>query len=70
MERDGGVVRYSGDGFDVVFDPGDVAATVRGMAGGPVDLTWLHIMDQILTAVTAPRAVNHISAMLEHATAH
>jgi hypothetical protein len=69
MRRDGGVVRYSGDDFDVVFEPDDLAATVKGSADGPVDLTWLHIMDQILTAITAPRAINHVSAMLEHTTA-
>jgi len=67
MECNGGLVRYSGDGFDVVLDPGDVAATVSGVADGPVDLTWLHIMHQILKAVTAPDAVNYVSAMLEHA---
>jgi putative selenate reductase len=70
MRRDGGVVRYSGDGFDVAFERDDIAATVKGNAEGPVDLTWLHIMDQILTAVTAPRAINHVSAMLEHMMAH
>ncbi len=31
-------------------EPKDVAATVKGTADGPVDLTWLHIMDQIATA--------------------
>jgi putative selenate reductase len=69
MERDDTLVRYRGDGFDVVLDPGDVAATVSGTADRPVDLTWLHIMDQILKAITAPGAVNHVTAMLEHAAA-
>jgi hypothetical protein len=69
MERGEARVRYRGDGFDIVFDPGDVAATVSGEADGPVDLTWLRIMDQILKAVTATGAVNHVSATLEHAAA-
>jgi putative selenate reductase len=69
MENSGRRVRYSGAGFDVVFDPSDMAATAAGVADGPVDLTWLHIMHQILKGVTAPRAINYVSATLEHATA-
>lgn len=60
-------VRYAGAGFDVTFDPGDVAATAAGVADGPVDLTWLRIMQQIMQAVTAPAAINYVSASLEHA---
>ncbi len=70
MECDDGLVRYSGDGFDVVFDPNDVAATAKGVADGPVDLTWLRIMNQILEAITAPQAISYVSAVLEHAAAH
>ncbi len=69
MERRGDRVRYSGDGFDVVFDPSDVAATATGEANGPVDLTQLRIMSQILDAVTAAQAVNFVSAALERAAA-
>ena len=69
MERRGDRVRYSGDGFDVVFDPSDVAATATGEADGPVDLTQLRIMSQILDAVTAAQAVNFVSAALERAAA-
>jgi len=69
LERDGGVVRYSGDGFDVAFDPDDVTATAAGVADGPIDLTWLHIMDQILKGITAPNAINYVSTLLEHAVA-
>ncbi len=69
LERDGNLVRYSGDGFDVVLDPRDVAATVTGKADGPVDLTWLHIMDQVLTGTTGAKAINYVSAILEHAGA-
>jgi putative selenate reductase len=69
MERDHGLVRYSGEGFDVVFDPSDIAATAKGAADGPVDLTQLRIMNQILEAITAPQAINYVSATLEHAAA-
>ena len=69
MERDGGLVRYRGEGFDVAFDPNDVAATASGVADGPVDLTRLRVMNAILDAVTAPRAINYVSAGLERAAA-
>jgi putative selenate reductase len=68
-ENGAGLVHYSGDGFSVVLDPGNAAATASGTAEGPVDLTWLHIMDQILRAVTGPTAVNYVSAGLEYAAA-
>jgi len=64
MEIGNGLVRYRGEGFDVRLDPSEPAATVSGTADGPVDLTWLHIMDQILRAVTAPKAVNYIGTIL------
>ncbi len=70
MERSNGLVRYTGDGFDVVLDPRDAAASAKGEANGPVDLTWLHIMDQILTAVTAPKAINYVNTMLELEAPH
>ena len=37
MERANDRVRYWGDGFDLAFDPNDVAATAAGTAVGPVD---------------------------------
>ena len=57
-------VRYRGDGFDISLDPGKPVATASGTADGPVDLTWLHIMNQILKAVTAPQAVNYVGTIL------
>jgi putative selenate reductase len=69
MERDGALVRYSGDGFDVAFDPRDAAATATGVADGPLDLTWLRIMEQILDAIIAPQAISYVSAVLEHTAA-
>jgi putative selenate reductase len=63
-ESEGGLMRYRGEGFDVRLDPSDPAATVSGTANGPIDLTWLHIMDQILKGVTAPRAINYVSTIL------
>ncbi len=64
MEGDGTLVRYSGDGFDLRLNPREPAATVSGAAEGPVDLTWLHIMNQIVIAVTAPQAVNYVATIL------
>ncbi len=65
MERIGEHVRYSGEDFDLTFDPNDVAATLTGNAGGPVDFTRLRIMMPLLEAVTAPGAMNYVSAALE-----
>ena len=67
MERANDRVRYWGDGFDLAFDPNDVAATAAGTAVGPVDLTPLRIMSQIVDAMTASDAVNYVSATLERA---
>jgi putative selenate reductase len=69
MAREDDLVRYAGDGFDIAFDPRDVAATAQGAADGPIDLTWFHIMDQILKGVTAQDAINYVSAMIGHAGA-
>jgi hypothetical protein len=68
MENAAGQARYYGDGFRVVLDPCNAAATATGAADGPVDLTWLHIMQQILKAITAPWAFNYVSAILAHTT--
>ena len=69
VERRDARVRYSGAGFDLAFDPGDVAATVSGAADGPVDFTRLRMMLPILDAVVAPEAINYVSAGLRAATA-
>ena len=69
VEKTHARVRYSGDGFDLAFDPNDVAATVSGAADGPVDLTRLRMMLPILEAVLAPEAINYVSAGLRAATA-
>ena len=62
-------MRYSGAGFDLAFDPDDVAATVSGAADGPVDLTRLRMMLPMLEAIVAPEAINYVSAGLRAATA-
>jgi putative selenate reductase len=67
--RTAGGVRYTGRGFDLTLDPNDVAASVRGLADTPVDLTRLRIMLPILDALAAPEAVNYVSAGLERAGA-
>ncbi len=69
VEKTDARVRYSGVGFDLAFDPDDVAATVSGAADGPVDLTRLRMMLPILEAIGAPEAINYVSAGLRAATA-
>jgi putative selenate reductase len=68
VERRDARVRYSGMGFDLAFDPNDVAATVSGGADGPVDFTRLRMMLPILDAIVAPEAMNYVSAGLRAAT--
>ena len=60
-------VRYSGVGFDLAFDPADVAATVTGAADQPVDFTRLRRMLPILEAIVAPELINYVSATLRTA---
>lgn len=67
MERADGALRYAGEGFDLRLDLADPAGSASGHADGPVDLTWLRIMDQILNGVTAAGATNFVGAALAHA---
>jgi len=65
VERgDGPVLRYRGDGFDLRLTFADPAGTAEGRADGPVDLGFLRIMERLREAVTAPAAVNFVSAAL------
>jgi putative selenate reductase len=64
LESEGIKVRYRGEGFDLRFDPGNPAGTAEGHCNGPVDLVPLRIMELLRTAVTAPDAVNYVSAAL------
>jgi hypothetical protein len=57
-------LRYQGAGFDLRLDLSDPAGTARGQASGPVDLGYLRIMERLREAVTAPDAVNFVSAGL------
>ena len=68
IERNGGRLRYRGEGFDLHLDPADPAGTAEGVSDGPVDLTPLRVMELLRIAVTAPDAVNFISVAIgEHA---
>ena len=69
VEKTDAGARYSGEGFDLAFDPADLAATLSGAADGPVDLTRLRMMLPMLEAVVAADAVNYVSAGLRAATA-
>jgi len=64
VESGGALLRYRGKGFDLRLDTADPAATARGHADGPVDLGFLRIMERLREAVTAPGAVNFVSASL------
>jgi putative selenate reductase len=64
VESGDGPLRYRGAGFDLQLDLSDPAATARGRASGPVDLGYLRIMERLREAVTAPEAVNFVSAAL------
>ena len=68
VEKRAARVRYSGAGFDLAFDPADVAATLSGAAAGPVDFTRLRMMLPMLDAVVAPEAMNYVSAGLRAAS--
>jgi putative selenate reductase len=71
VEETGGRLRYCGEGFDLKLDPADPAGSAEGESNGPVDLTPLRIVELIRAAVTAPDAVNFVSASLaEHAVRH
>jgi len=64
VESGGGPIRYRGAGFDLTLELSDPAGTARGQASGPVDLGYLRIMERLREAVTAPDAVNFVSAAL------
>jgi putative selenate reductase len=71
IERNGDRLRYCGEGFDLHLDPADPAGTAKGRSDGPVDLTPLRILEIIRTAITAPDAVNFVSAAIaECVTSH
>jgi putative selenate reductase len=59
-------LRYRGPGFDIQFDPADPAGTAEGIADGPIDLTWLRIMELLRAAVLAPGAINYVNMTLSY----
>jgi putative selenate reductase len=67
VESGGPRLRYRGDGFDLALDPADPGAGAEGHADGPVDLAPLRIMELLRAGVTAPGAVNYVSAALPFA---
>lgn len=69
LETENHRVRYAGADFDLVLDPVDPAGTAEGRAEGPVNLAPLFLMQALLAAVTARKAVNFVSAALEWAAA-
>jgi putative selenate reductase len=70
VERDDDRLRYRGEGFELHLDPADPAGTAEGRSDGPVDLTPLRIMELLRIAVTAPDAVNFISASIAQQAAN
>ena len=64
LEGRGADQRYSGEGFDLRLDPADPAVTAVGHADGPVDLTFLRILERLRDAMLASGATNYVSAGL------
>jgi putative selenate reductase len=54
--------RFTGEGFDIAFDPSSPATTAQGAAEGPVDLRPLAILALLRQGITG--AVNYVSATL------
>lgn len=61
LKRGPQLVRFSGDGFDVEFDPAHPEATLRGEWTGSVPLTWCFIMDLLRRSVLDPAQVNYVN---------
>jgi len=66
LERSADRARFSGVGFDLTFDPDDVAGSIGGKALAPVDLRRARVMAPILAALTAPESINYVSQQLRH----
>jgi len=64
VESGGPLLRYRGDGFDLELDPADPAATARGRADGPVELTWLRILERVREALVAAGPANWVGASM------
>ncbi|HTN51954.1 MAG TPA: hypothetical protein VML50_06090 [Anaeromyxobacter sp.] len=69
LESGGSRVRYQGEGFDLRLDPADPAGTAEGHADGPVDLTFLRIMERLRDAIRAGGAGSWVGAALAAAEA-
>jgi putative selenate reductase len=67
VESGGPRLRYTGEGFDLWLDLTDPAGTVQGRADGPVELTWLRIMEKVREALIAEGPVNYVGAALAFA---
>ncbi|MBZ0173338.1 MAG: hypothetical protein K8E66_13215, partial [Phycisphaerales bacterium] len=56
-------VGFSGEGFEVTFDPGDPAGTIEGNADGEIDLTYYAMLNELRKAIFGPDApVNFVNA--------
>jgi putative selenate reductase len=64
VETGGKRLVYRGDGFAISFDPKDPGGTAEGHATGPVDLTFLRIMERIREALEKAGPVTYVGAGL------
>ena len=64
VESGGESLRYRGEGFEVSLDLKDPAGTASGRAEGPVDLTWLRIMERVREALVREGPVSYVGAAL------
>jgi len=69
VESGGEKLRYRGEGFDLTLDPSDPARTAAGRALGPVDLTFLRIMERVRLALVKEGPVSYVGAALTHSSA-
>lgn len=65
VEGEGRRVRYTGEGFSLVFDPHDPGGAVAGEIEGDVDMTLARVTHVLATSVLAAREVNTVSVMTE-----
>ncbi len=60
VEEREGAVNYSGDGFSLAFDAGDILASLSGQASGEVDLSYYFITCWVRDAVLASSSSNYV----------
>lgn len=63
MEATSAGVTYSGDGFEIRFDPQDPQNSLQGEGSGEVDVTFCNIMDYLRRALLDAERVNYVQTL-------